>query len=247
MSASSEAFKPIPVRKGTGALADFLFSARLVADLQLLTCVRYLKPRLAAVRGRVLDVGCGDMPFRSMLPADTAYVGIDVALAEDFGMAKHPDIQNFDGRSIPFANESFDCVLCTEVLEHAQDPEFLLAEMRRVLRKGGLFIATVPFAARVHHAPHDYHRFTCFRLEEMLSDFDTVIIEERGDDLAVIANKLIVVAARLAKKGLTWRLPLFLLALLVAMPALALAHASLAFGWGSKADPLGYGLSARKV
>jgi SAM-dependent methyltransferase len=245
--AAVEEFKPVPVRRGEGFLAEALFAARLLIDLQLLTCVRFLKPHLAMIHGRVLDVGCGDMPFRSMLPGDATYVGIDVAIAEDFGMAQSKDIVNFDGRLIPFPDASFDCVLCTEVLEHAEDPVALLDEMKRVLCPGGVLIATVPFAARVHHAPHDFHRFTHFRLRKMLSEFASVEINERGDDLAVIANKLIVVAARLSKKILSWRLPLFMLASCLAVAAVLLAHASLLFGWGSKADPLGYGIVARKA
>jgi SAM-dependent methyltransferase len=241
-----EEFKPIPVRRGTGLVSDVLFAARLVLDLQLLTCVRFLQPHLAAAHGRVLDVGCGEMPFRGMLPADASYVGIDVPIADDFGMDRNPEIESFDGRVIPFSDGSFDCVLCTEVLEHAEDPVFLVGEMMRVLRPGGLLVATVPFAARVHHAPHDYHRFTRHRLEKMLVGFRDIVINERGDDLATIANKLVVVAARLSKKAFTWRLPLFLLAGGVASIALALAHGSLIFGWGSKADPLGYGVIAQK-
>jgi hypothetical protein len=82
----------------------------------------------------------------------------------------------------------------------------------------------------------------------MFSDVGHVEIVERGDDLAVIANKLIVVCMRLARPsiGLIWRLPLLTLALPPMLLALALAHLSLWFGWGSKADPLGYGISVRK-
>ena len=64
---------------------------------------------------------------------------------------------------------------------------------------GGTLLATVPFAARVHHAPYDFHRFTRFRLAALFKDFRDVEVEERGDDLAVIANKLIAVAMRLAR------------------------------------------------
>ena len=59
-----EAFKPIPVRRGTGAMAEFRYGARQWIDLQLLTCTRFLRPRLAQIQGDVLDVGCGEMPFR---------------------------------------------------------------------------------------------------------------------------------------------------------------------------------------
>ncbi|WNJ90031.1 class I SAM-dependent methyltransferase [Bosea sp. 685] len=242
-----EEFKPIPIRRNAGALGRIAFAARMTLDLQLLTCTRFLVPHLAEMQGNVLDVGCGEMPFRSLLPETVHYTGLDVPAADDFGMRRHPEIVDFDGITIPFANGSQECILCTEVLEHAEDPVALISEMYRVLQPGGTLVATVPFSARVHHAPHDYHRFTRYRLARIFSSFDSVTIEERGDDLAVIANKLIVVCMRLAKPSHPWRLPLLLLAVPPALLALGLAHFSLYFGWGSKADPLGYGIVARKV
>jgi SAM-dependent methyltransferase len=243
-----EEFKPIPIRRDAGVLGQARFAVRMVLDLQLLTCTRFLAPRLAGLRGTVLDVGCGEMPFRSMLPPGTAYTGLDVPQAGDFGMRRHTEVVDFDGLNIPFADASFDNILCTEVLEHAADPATLVAEMTRVLRPGGTLLVTVPFSARVHHSPYDFHRFTRYRLTQMFEAYPSIEVLERGDDLAVIANKLIVVCVRLARPtpALIWRLPALVLALPAALLALAVAHLSLWLGWGSKADPLGYGIAARK-
>lgn len=245
----SEEFKPIPIKRRTGLMGDVAFGIRLVLDLQLLTCFRFLKPRLATMQGKVLDVGCGEMPFRGLLPPDCKYTGIDVPQADDFGMTQSSDIVAFDGVHIPFPDASFDHIICTEVLEHVKSPEALIAEMHRVLRPSGTFVATVPFSARVHHAPHDYHRFTPYRFADLFCNFSDVTIEERGDDLAVIANKLIVVCMRLLKPSiaLIWRLPMLLILGPVAAISLAIAHLSLYLRWGSKADPLGYGIVAKKM
>jgi SAM-dependent methyltransferase len=242
-----EEFKPIPVRRNAGVIGGLAFAGRMLVDLQLLTCTRFLAPQLAGMLGRVLDVGCGEMPFRSLLPEAANYTGVDIPAADDFGMRRHPEILDFDGCSIPFPDASFDYILCTEVLEHADDPTALISEMYRVLKPGGTLAATVPFSARVHHAPHDHYRFTRYRLARMFGAFGEVLIEERGDDLAVIANKLIVVCMRLATPSRPWRLPALLLAVPAAGLALLLAHLSLRFGWGSKDDPLGYGILARKI
>jgi SAM-dependent methyltransferase len=249
-AAYTEEFKPIPVRRSPGALGDARFALRLMVDLQLLTCTRFLAPRLAALEGAFLDVGCGEMPFRSLLGPGAKYTGIDVPSARAFGMSDNSDIVAFDGRTIPFADASFDHVLCTEVLEHVEDPAGLVAEMLRVLRPGGTLLATVPFSARVHHAPHDFHRFTRFRLAALFKDFTEVAVEERGDDLAVIANKLIAVGARLARPrpivALLWRLPLLIILMPIILVALLIAHLSMLLGWGSRMDPLGYGVTAVK-
>jgi SAM-dependent methyltransferase len=249
-SAVTEEFKPIPVRRSAGVVGNVRFMLRLLVDLQLLSCLRFLAPRLSRLSGALLDVGCGEMPFRTLLGPGSSYTAIDVPSADAFGMSGNPDIVAFDGRAIPFPDASFDNVLCTEVLEHVEDPSGLIAEMLRVLRPGGTLLATVPFSARVHHAPHDYHRFTHFRLAALLKDFAHVEVEERGDDLAVIANKLIVVGARLARArpvvALLWRLPILVILLPIVLIALFIAHLSMLFGWGSRMDPLGYSVRAVK-
>jgi ubiquinone/menaquinone biosynthesis C-methylase UbiE len=191
----------------------------------------------------VLDVGCGQMPFRHLLPPDAIYTGLDIPAADSFGMGKHADIVEFDGTTIPFPDEHFDAVMCTEVLEHAMAPEALIAEMHRVLRPGGSLVLTVPFAARVHHIPYDFHRFTRYRLAQMFAAFGTVQVEERGNDLAVIANKIIVATIRQLR---VLRCPFLLVGVPASLASLAIAHLALWFGWGSKLDPLGYGLIARK-
>ena len=245
----TEEVKPIPIRRDSSKVSRILFALRMVLDLQLLTCTRFLRPHLRNMTGSVLDVGCGEMPFRGFLPDGHRYTGIDVPMADDFGMRQHADIVAFDGLTIPFPDESFDHIVCTEVLEHAEDPVKLVGEMHRVLRPGGTLVATVPFSARVHHAPHDFHRFTRYRLAQMFSDFQPLMIDERGNDLAAIANKLIVVCMRLAKatRASIWPLPFFLLSCGAATPMLGIAHLSLWLHLGSKADPLGYGIFGRKA
>ncbi len=243
-----EDFRPIAIRHRSGRLGRLLFAARMVGDLQMLTCVRFLRPHLSTMSGTVLDVGCGEMPFRALINPQARYTGLDVPQAGEFGMRGEGEIISFDGRNIPFPDASFDNVICTEVLEHADDPVMLTAEILRVLKPGGSLVATVPFSARVHYAPHDYHRFTRFRLAQMFSRFMDVEIAERGDDLVVIANKLIVVCFRLAKPSLAlvWRLPILVLLTPFMLVALTIAHLSLLAGWGSPADPLGYAICARK-
>src|ERR1700722_4022912 len=113
VSPVTEDFKPIPVRRSPGLLGDARFTLRLLVDLQLLTCLRFLAPRLSRLNGALLDVGCGEMPFRTLLGPGASYTGIDVPRADAFGMRQNPDIEAFDGRKIPFPDASFDNLLCT--------------------------------------------------------------------------------------------------------------------------------------
>ena len=243
-----ELFQPIPLRFGSSLPSRIAFKIRCIIDLQLGTIWTFLGPRLSGLRGDLLDVGCGEMPYRSFLPEDVRYTGIDVPQADAFAMQGNDEVIPFDGLSIPFPDARFDTVLCTEVLEHSPEPLTLLAEMERVLKPGGTLIATVPFSARVHYAPYDFHRFTKYALKGMLHSFTDVQIEERGNDITVIANKLIVVALRLAKPSRHWllQLPLLLPLLPLALLFLLLAHLTMAMGGGSKDDSLGYALVAVK-
>ena len=159
----------------------------------------------------------------------------------------------YDGKRLPYDDNSFDHVLCTEVLEHVTDPRAFLTDLSRVLRVGGTLILTVPWSARIHHLPHDYGRFTRFGLVELLNmtGFTSVTIQERGNDIAVIANKLIVLLIRLLRPRYlfnctwTWLLAAILLPLTCAF--LSAAHVALLLHAGSRDDPLGYGVIALKA
>jgi SAM-dependent methyltransferase len=248
IQSAAEQFQPIPVRIGYSLPSRIAFALRRFADLQLATIWSFLEPQLSSLRGKLLDVGCGEMPYRSCFHPDLAYTGIDVPQAAAFAMRGSDSVVPFDGISIPFPHASFDTVLCTEVLEHAAQPAALIAEIERVLKPGGTLLATVPFSARVHYAPYDFHRFTKYALTGMFASFEDVSVEERGNDLAVIANKLIVVAARMVRPSrwsvLQW--PLLAALLPLALMSLLVAHLALALNLGSKDDPLGYAIVATK-
>lgn len=114
-----------------------------------------------------LDVGCGLKPFASSFD-HANYTGIDVAVSGRSGDLKKPD-KFFDGINIPYEHNIFDGILCTQVLEHVESLDLLLAECNRVLRTGGCFVVSVPFAYREHEQPHDFRRFTSYGLTLALS------------------------------------------------------------------------------
>lgn len=246
-----ETFQPIAVRPPSEN--RLLFLLRCLADLQLLTIFRFLVIPLNSCRGRVLDVGAGEAPWRDLLPVGVEYVGVDADLSGEFGMRRKSSITYYDGKRLPYDDGSFDHVLCTEVLEHVSDPLAFLADVKRVLRHGGTLILTVPWSARLHHLPYDYGRFTRFGLAALLEStgYSGVTIEERGNDIAVIANKLIVLMIRLLRprtmRNCVWTWLLAALLLPITVVFLVAAHIALLSRTGSKEDPLGYGVIAVKT
>ena len=247
----SETFQPVAVRPPSEN--QLLFWVRCLADLQLLTIFRFLLLPLNACKGRVLDVGAGEAPWRDLMPLEVDYVGVDADLSGEFGMRRQSNIIYYDGKKLPYEDSSFDYVLCTEVLEHVPDPFAFLTDLHRVLRQGGTLILTVPWSARLHHLPYDYGRFTRLGLAALLNatSFTNVTIEERGSDIAVIANKLIVLLIRLLRPrrlfNCIWTWVLAVMLLPVTVVFLGAAHVALLLHIGSKDDPLGYGVVAIKT
>jgi len=113
-------------------------------------------------------------------------------------------------------------------------------------------ILTVPWSARLHHLPYDYSRLTRFGLAALLESvgFSAVSIEDRGNDVAVIANKVLVLTIRLLRPNrwyyLFWSWMLAFMLIPIVIGFLLAAHISLFVGAGSAEDPLGYGVVAVK-
>jgi SAM-dependent methyltransferase len=248
---SMESFKPVVV--APPSKSHLLFSLRCLIDLQLRSIVKYLRPALKQFRGNVLDVGAGESPWRDWLPTGCYYSGIDIGNSTEYGMSgDRSDLIYYDGGQMPIESASFDGAICVEVLEHAKDPELLMSEMARVLRVNSLLVITVPWSARRHHVPNDFHRFTRERLKNLLNShgFVNVVIKERGNDIGAIASKFVVILARLIlpknKFGLVWTLPMFLFVAPLTVCMILAFYISEVFGLGSKDDPLGYFVLAHR-
>lgn len=109
--------------------------------------VPYVLKNLAPItRPAILDVGCGTGELLSQLVAQSydSLAGLDLA-PNMVGVAREKlgntvELRIGDAEAIPWDSGTFDCVLCTLSLHHYPHPERALAEMRRVLRPGGLLI-----------------------------------------------------------------------------------------------------------
>lgn len=137
-----------------------------------------LKTRFGDFQGRLLDVGCGQMPYKPLLTARpsrvTHYIGLD--LENNPIHNNHPDI-TWQKDKIPLIDNSIDCAIATEVFEHCPDPETVMSEICRVLKPGGMLFCTVPFLWPLHEVPHDEYRYTPFSLSRHLAASGFVDIE----------------------------------------------------------------------
>ncbi len=132
---------------------------------------------------KTLDVGCGNSRYVEYFPNR---IGFDVQ--KNRGVDVVGDVHN-----MPFDNESFDAILCTEVLEHLKNPQKAILEMRRVLKDGGKLILTTRFIFPLHDVPNDYWRFTKYGLKELFKDWRIDWIEEEYgtiDTLGVLFQRI---------------------------------------------------------
>jgi ubiquinone/menaquinone biosynthesis C-methylase UbiE len=109
---------------------------------------------------RVLDVGAGTCPYRSLF-AHCAYKAHDFKKYEGVKLGNTTEYGNIDYVSeitnIPVPAGSFDVIICTEVLEHVPEPKEAIREMSRILRPGGRLLLTAPLGSGLHQLPYHYY------------------------------------------------------------------------------------------
>jgi ubiquinone/menaquinone biosynthesis C-methylase UbiE len=112
---------------------------------------------------KILDAGAGECQFKKFC-SHLNYVSQDFAQYTGEGEVglqtgswdnSKLDIIS-DITAIPVPDNSFDAVMCTEVLEHVPDAVAALKEMNRVLKPGGSLLITAPFTSLTHFAPYHF-------------------------------------------------------------------------------------------
>jgi SAM-dependent methyltransferase len=136
---------------------------------------------------RILDVGCGVKPYYPFFAGvASAYVGVDVVenpAAELLGSVE----------ALPVDDGSFDVVVCTQVLEHSDDPAQAVRELRRVTAPGGRVLASTHGVQVYHPSPVDYWRWThegLRRLFEQNGDWSRLDVEPAAGTASALAMLL---------------------------------------------------------
>ncbi|MFL2734006.1 MAG: class I SAM-dependent methyltransferase [Gammaproteobacteria bacterium] len=117
--------------------------------------INYINPKKGA---KLLDLGCGEGRhcFGAYMHSDLDVFGFDMSKEdvqkalnnfEEFNENSPSKSCSFgvtDARKLPFSDNSFDYVICSEVLEHIIEFEEVISEINRILKPGGTFAASVP-------------------------------------------------------------------------------------------------------
>jgi SAM-dependent methyltransferase len=150
---------------------------------------------------RILDAGAGEMPFKK-------YCNHLRYVSQDFGKYDPTEIESglqvdhweygnidiiSDIAEIPEMDNSFDAIMCTEVLEHIINPREAIVEFSRLLKSDGFLILTAPFCSLTHFAPfHYYSGFNRYFYEKELkrNNFEIIEIISNGNFYEYLAQEL---------------------------------------------------------
>ena len=150
---------------------------------------------------RLLDVGCGQKPYEPLFaPYVASYIGVDPV------ENPHAELKGAV-EDLPVEDGTFDVVLCSQVLEHCDDPARAVAELHRATAPGGRLLLSTHGVQVYHPSPVDYWRWTHAGLEKVVSEngeWASVRVSPASGTTACVAmlvNMYIDLAARRAHLG----------------------------------------------
>lgn len=91
-----------------------------------------------------------------------------------------------------FADNSYDVILCMQVLEHVTDPASVCRELFRILKPGGFALITAPQSAYLHNLPYHFFHFTNIGMRKIVEDagFKVEKIEAQGGHFMTLGAHL---------------------------------------------------------
>lgn len=106
------------------------------------------------IKGNTLDLGAGSAKYKNIIMQSAEkYTAFD--------MVEGPNIDVVgDVHELPFTDNEFDTIICTQVMEHVLNPWIMVEEIARVLKPNGKCILSTPFMMPFHADPWDYYRYT---------------------------------------------------------------------------------------
>ena len=129
------------------------------------------------VKGRVLEIGTGTgYGVDIIAPHAEQYVTLDKSRSEELGqMPSNVEFCQCTVPPLPFEDESFDCVVSFQVIEHIKRDKEFVREVYRVLKPGGLFIVSTPNRPMsLTRNPWHVREYNAEQFKNLLSLFSSV-------------------------------------------------------------------------
>lgn len=142
-----------------------------------------IKRHAGLIKGRVLDVGAGNFSRYQDLFSYDQYLKMDVESGKNIDVVGKAE-------AIPFPDNTFDSLVCTQVLGDVYDLQKAFAEFYRVLRPAGAALITENLFDPLHGEPHDLWRFTQHSLRQLAENagFTVERLERRGGYWSIMAQ-----------------------------------------------------------
>ena len=142
----------------------------------------------------VLDAGAGSCPYRSLFAhCDYKTQDFTSLQGDQLSGGQYGAIDYVcDIVAIPADDNSFDAILCSEVIEHVPDPDTVMEEFFRILKPGGRLILTAPLGSGIHQEPyHFYGGYTPFWYEKVLSEkgFSKINVQANGGSMKAFSQE----------------------------------------------------------
>lgn len=162
--------------------------------------------------GKMVDIGCGEKPYKLIA---AQYIDEHIGVDHKDTLHKNSEI-DLEGTAynIPVDDGVFDCALCTDVLEHLEEPDKAIAETNRVLKKGAYAVYTVPMFWHLHEQPRDFFRFTKYGLKYLFekNGFECLEITPLSGFIVTFSQELVYYLNRFRIGGkinpLWWLIPI---------------------------------------
>jgi len=180
-------------------LAYRLLKLTDIDNITLRNAVRHFATTVPAA-AKLLDAGAGLKPYEQCFQhcdyescdfadCDQFYSNIDDGRRHNIA-GRHTYICTLD--QIPVPDNTYDLILCTEVLEHVPSPAAVLREFYRIMKPSGQLFITVPQGYGIHGEPYNFFYFTRFGLDLVLKEagFEVIAIRERGGYFYYLYDRL---------------------------------------------------------
>ena len=169
----------------------------------LLNREKWLKRNLAKLKkgSKILDAGAGELQYKKYCK-HLKYVSQDLGQYTGENLNEGLQTGTWDNSklnivsdiiNIPVKDQSFDAIMCIEVLEHIKEPSLAIKEFSRIIKKGGKLIITAPFCSLTHFAPYYYgNGYSKYWYEEILkkNGFTIIKLSTNGNYFDYLAQEL---------------------------------------------------------
>jgi len=137
---------------------------------------------------KLLDAGAGEMPYKKYFP-QTDYESCDFCKLDEY---RYKVDFTCDLQNIPRENETYDTILCTQVLEHVPEPQKVINEFHRILKKQGKLFLTVPQGWKLHQEPYHFFNYTSYGIKYIAekAGFKVIYIKEKGGYFKMMASRI---------------------------------------------------------